>query len=105
LATQHTFNEAGDRPILQLNDGWRIAHDGALQWVIQRSSVTRRTGARRWQGRRFHVERDPLLRSIRELCDPLDQSAVETIKGWPARYCPDFSGQVAVATLLPMAAE
>jgi len=105
LATQHTFNEAGDRPILQLNDGCRIAHDGALQWVLQRSSVNRRTSARRWQGRRFHVERDPLLHSIRELCGDVDQSAAEIIKGWPPQYPPDCSGLVAITTLLPMAAE
>src|SRR4029450_5580101 len=89
LATQHTFNEAGGRPILQLNDGWRIAHDGALQWVLQRSSVNRSTSARRWQGRRFHVERDPLLRSVSELCGSVDQSAVDTIKLWPPRYRAD----------------
>jgi hypothetical protein len=105
LATQHTFNEAGDRPILQLNDGWRIAHDGALQWVLQRSSVNRRTSARRWQGRHFHVERDPLLRSIRELCGDVDEAAVETIKGWPSRYRAGFSAQPAGATVLSMAAE
>src|SRR4029453_11180525 len=101
LATQHTFNEAGERPILQLNDGWRIAHDGALQWVLQRSSVNRRTSARRWQGRHFHVERDPLLRSIRELCGDVDLSAAEGIKGWPPRYRADLFGHPVVTTLLP----
>ena len=104
-APQHTPNEAGDRPILELNDGWRVAHDGALQWILQRSSVKRGTTIRRWQGRRFHAERDSLLRSIAELCGAVDPSAVETIKGWQPRYRPDLSGQAAIPTLLPMAAE
>ena len=55
----------------------------------------------RWGGRRFHVERDPLLRSIAELCGP---GAIETIRAWPPAYCPGFPGQTAVTTFLPMAA-
>ena len=94
IATQPRFDEAGalgigDRLLLQLNDGWRLVHDGSLQWTLQRRHSTPRKTAK-WSGRRFHVERDPLLRSIAELCGPVDASAVETIKGWPPRYCRTF---------------
>jgi len=109
MATPCTPNEAAaseysDRQILRLNDGWRLAHDGSLQWILQRR-MSKPGKPAKWGGRRFHVERDPLLRSVRELCGDVDQSAAETIKGWSPRYRPDFSGQVAATTLLPMAAE
>jgi hypothetical protein len=109
LATPCTPNEAaasenGDRQLLRLNDGWRLAHDGSLQWILQRR-MSKPGKPAKWGGRRFHVERDPLLRSIRELCGDVDQSAAETIMGWPRRYRPDCSGLVAITTCLPMAAE
>jgi hypothetical protein len=109
LATRCTSNEVvplekGDRFLLQLNIGWRLAHDGSLQWILQRR-MSKLGKPAKWGGRRFHVERDPLLRSIAELCGPVDARTVETIRAWPPRYCPDFSGQAAVATFLPMAAE
>jgi hypothetical protein len=90
--------------LLQLNVGWRLAHDGSLQWILLRR-MSKLGKPAKWGGRRFHVERDPLLRSIAELCGPVDASAVETIWGWPPRYCPDLSGQAAVTNFLPMAAE
>jgi hypothetical protein len=97
--------EKGDRFLLQLNEGWRLAHDGSLQWILQRR-MSKLGKPAKWGGRRFHVEREPLLRSIAELCGPADGSAVETIRAWPpGYYCPDFSGQTAVTTFLPMAAE
>jgi hypothetical protein len=109
LATPCTSNEVGplekgDRLLLQLNVGWHLADDGSLQWILQRR-MSKLGKAAKWGGRRFHVERDPLLQSIAELCGPVDTSAVETIRAWPPGYCPDFSGQVAVSTFLPMAAE
>ena len=109
LATRCTSNEVvplekGDQFFLQLNDGWLLTHDGSLQWILQRRMSTLRKPAR-WGGRRFHLERDPLLRSIAELCGPVDASAVETIRAWPPRYCPNFPRQGAATTFLPMAAE
>ena len=109
LATRCTSNEVvplekGDRFLLQLNEGWRLAHDGSLQWILQQR-MSKLGKPAKWGGRRFHVERDPLLRPIAELCGPVDASAVETIRAWPPRYCPDFSGRAAVTTFLPMAAE
>ncbi len=89
-ATHRTSNEAGaagkgDRLLLQLNDGWRLAHDGHLQWILQRRN-SRPEKPATWTGRRFHVERDALLRSIAELCGAVDPQAVETIRGWPDCY-------------------
>ena len=98
----HRQIEAGDVPVLKLNDRWRLAHDGRLQWILQYRYGKAATA---WRGRRFHVERDSLLRSIAELCGLVDQAAIETIKGWSPRYRPDFSRQAGVTTLLPMAAE
>jgi hypothetical protein len=109
LATPCTSNEVGplekgDRLLLQLNEGWRLAHDGSVQWILQRR-MSKLGKPAKWGGRRFHVERDPLLRSIAELCGPVDARAVETIRAWPPGYCPGFPGQTAVTTFLPMAAE
>jgi hypothetical protein len=67
-------------PLLALSDHWRVAHDGRLQWIVEQ-----RRG-RRWRGRRFHVERDALLRSIAEMYGPIDPATVATIQAWPARY-------------------
>ena len=41
LAARCTSNEVvrlekGDRFLLQLNEGWHLAHDGSLQWVLLR---------------------------------------------------------------------
>ena len=110
LATHCTSNEVvrlekGDRLLLRLNVGWLLAHDGSVQWILQRRMSKLGKAAQWGGGRRFHVECDPLLRSIAELCGPVDASAVETIRAWPPRYSPGFSGQVAVTTFLPMAAE
>lgn len=68
-------------PILALNDRWRVASDGALQWIIEH-----RVGPTRWQQQRYHGERDALLCSIRELCGAVDASALTTIGGWPPRH-------------------
>jgi hypothetical protein len=78
---------------MTLNARWRVAHDARLQWILQYRYGKAATA---WRGRRFHVERDPLLRTIRELCGPVDPAAVGMIKAWPARYDP---GQSAVAAL------
>jgi hypothetical protein len=87
-----------------LNKGWRLAHEGSLQWILLRR-MSKLGKPAKWGGRRFHVELDSLLRSIAELCGPVDASVVETIRAWPPRYGPDFSGQAGITTLLPMAAE
>ena len=84
LATRCTSNEVvlpekGDRFLLQLNEGWRLAQDSSLQWILQRR-MSKFGKPVKWGGRRFHVERDPLLRSIAELCGPVDASADETIR-------------------------
>jgi hypothetical protein len=68
------------RPVLILNADWAVGDDGALQWLL-----LRRAG-RDWHPRRFHVQRDALLRSIRELCGGADPGVVETIGDWSALY-------------------
>jgi hypothetical protein len=80
------------RPILRLNKGWSVGDDAALQWFLLRAS------GKAWVPRRYHVERDALLRSIRELCGPVDPAALETIRRWPPKYRPDFAAAPARAT-------
>jgi hypothetical protein len=58
-----------------LNSHWAVGDDGALQWLL-----LRRAG-NNWHPRRFHVERDALLRSICELCGAVDAAAIATIRG------------------------
>ena len=91
--------QTGDTSVLGLNARWRIGHDDTLQWILQ---IREGKG---WRGRRFHVERDPLLRSIGELCGEVDLAAVDAIKAWPPRYRPDFLVPSSAPISLPMAAE
>jgi hypothetical protein len=51
-----------------LNPHWAVGDDGALQWLL-----LRRAGLD-WHPRRFHIERDALLHSIRELCGMVDMA-------------------------------
>lgn len=76
-ATETALNEA----TMALNARWRVRDDGRLQWHLE---YVKPNG--KWIGRRFHVERDPLLRSIRELCGEVDQAAIATVEGWPRLY-------------------
>jgi len=68
------------RRVLRLNADWAVSDDGEMQWSLLRA----RGG--RWMPRRFHVERDALLRSVRELCGPVDAAAVVEIRGWPPMW-------------------
>jgi hypothetical protein len=79
-ATDGAEKMTGDIPLLSVNDRWRVAHDQRLQWILQ----VRR--GRQWHGRRFHVERDALLRSIRELCGPAAPATLAIIARWPRLY-------------------
>lgn len=79
-AAQEAPTDYGGRPIQRLNEDWAVSDDGQLQWLLLRA------GGETWRPRRYHVERDALLRSIRELCGPVDAAAVEAIGGWPALY-------------------
>ena len=69
-----------DIPILSLNDRWRVAHDGQLQWILQK----REGGS--WYGKLFPCSRSSLVRSIAERCGDLDIDVLATIEEWPERY-------------------
>jgi len=71
------------RPVVKLNSHWAVGDDGALQWFL-----LRRAGDD-WHPRRYHAERNALLRSICELCGAIDAAAVTAIRAWPALYQPD----------------
>jgi hypothetical protein len=84
------------RPVLLLNSDWAVGDDSALQWFLHRRA------GEGWHPRRFHVERDALLRSICELCGTADAAVVATIRGWPTLYRPDA---LAVPTTRPGASD
>ena len=69
-----------DRPILNINNQWRIAHDGIKQWVLQRQIGSQ------WHGKKFNTTRENLLRSIMANCDDVDPDLVKEISHWPDRY-------------------
>jgi hypothetical protein len=65
---------------IAINARWRVIYDGQRQWILQSRE------GRGWRDRRFHVERDPLLRSIHELCWPIDTPGVRAVEALPFRY-------------------
>ena len=69
------------RAVLRLNAVWAVSDDGKVQWFL-----LRRAGAN-WHPRRYHVERESLLRSIAELCGSVDSTAAKTIRAWPLLHC------------------
>ena len=75
-----------DTPILQLNDRWRIAHDGEVQWVLQERKGKASRKSSGWRGRSFNRRRHALERSIREHTDSVDPAALAIIAEWPERY-------------------
>jgi hypothetical protein len=79
-----------DTPILDLNDTWRVAHDGRLQWILQRRA---KNGV--WHGNAYCVTQAALLRNIRERCGPVDPAAVKVIEGWHPTYHPMLAAPAA----------
>jgi hypothetical protein len=76
---------ASKAPGVRLNAQWRVRDDGAVQWVLElRHSKPGK--AERWSGRRFHVERAALLRSINELCRSVDPHHLAAIAALPKVY-------------------
>ena len=72
--------------VVRLNANWRVRDDGALQWLLELQHGEPGK-AEKWCGRRFHVDRDVLLRSIAELCGPVAPSALAVIIALPKFYC------------------
>lgn len=60
-----------------LNDKWRVTWD-SLQWILEN-----RSRKERWEGRRFHQQREWLVRSIRELCGPVEPDAMAALQRLP----------------------
>jgi len=78
--------------VAKLNTSWRIiaCRDG-IQWILQRLAG-KRHGQPRWEGKRYCRTRKALMRSVHDLCGPVDATAVailerlpEWIKGKAAR--------------------
>jgi hypothetical protein len=59
-------DEAYPYVVARLNANWRVVEcRGRLQWILQYRRG-QRNGQPTWCGRRFHTDRDALLRSVRE---------------------------------------
>lgn len=68
-----------DTPILQLNDRWRLAHDGNLQWVLQLRQGRVRSKASGYVSRRFYTSRGALLAAVNRLCGSISPAAARTL--------------------------
>lgn len=71
--------------IARLNSRWRVTDDG-IQWILEvrrGHKTVKRSG---WTGRRYHRQRTPLIRSIGELCEPIDADALAIIQALPDCY-------------------
>jgi hypothetical protein len=64
----------GDFPIIAINDRWRIADDGAIQWIIQRRA------GKTWRGDKFLNVRKHLLTWLRRLEILTSEVEVEVMK-------------------------
>ena len=86
----------GQGPILepftiQLNNRWRVIND-PLQFILQRKHTRNNKAGFSWDGRRFCRTRLFLLRSIRELAEDVDSSAlalIEALPDWHQDFDPD----------------
>ena len=93
------MSKPGAMLIIQLNERWRVADDGELQWMLQRKAnkgrAQRADGSLRspYRTRSFCETRAALLRCIREYCGQVDGAALRTVEGLPERY----GGPVVVA--------
>mgnify|MGYP003375773489 CR=1 FL=1 len=64
-----------DKPILQLNDHWRLAHDGQLQWVLQVRKGQVRAKASGFVSKRFYTSRTALMAAVATWCGVISPSA------------------------------
>jgi hypothetical protein len=75
--------------IARLNDRWRVVDD-PIQWILQYRRNKHGSSAEDvedvWGGRRFFRTRTALLRDVRELCGPVDPSALRIIASLPDRH-------------------
>jgi len=67
--------------IVQLNDRWRVNGTDGMQWQLEQ-----RAAQGRWRPKKFHAERDCLLKSIRRMCGEASPAAIARIRLWPAIY-------------------
>lgn len=71
--------------IARLNGRWLLADDG-IQWILAVRRGLKGAAGTKWSGRRFHRCRTSLIRSIGELCVPVDPGAMAIVRTLPDRY-------------------
>ncbi len=74
-----------------LNERWRVADDGKLQWCLQcrRRNMVRSDGSedpRSWQGSAYCTSRRALLSNIRERAGDVEPAALAVIEQLPETY-------------------
>jgi hypothetical protein len=69
-----------DTQLIGLNNRWRLAHDGLVQWVLQR-----REGSN-WYGRNFLTSKASLLKAIEDSCGEVGTDTLDLIETWPEKY-------------------
>ena len=75
-----------DKPLLQLNDRWRIAHDGKAQWILQVRKGNPRAKASGYASKKFYLRRTPLIAAIDEYCGDVAGHKTWILASWPERY-------------------
>jgi hypothetical protein len=68
-----------DKPILQLNDRWRLAHDGQLQWVLQVRKGHARVKASGFASKRFYTSSTALTSAVTRLCGVITPAAEQAL--------------------------
>lgn len=71
--------------IANLNARWRVVDD-PLQWILQVRKGRPTAKASGWRDRRFHVQRTALMRSVAELCGPVEPEACRMLAALPATH-------------------
>ena len=71
--------------IVVMNARWRVTDD-LRQWIVEVRKGQQRDKASGWAGRRFHLQRTALIRSVQELCAPLEPEALEALRSLPAQH-------------------
>lgn len=81
------------RVLFYLNDWWRVAEDGRLQWFLQERRATaaragdrRATGRYRWDTRSYNAFRPVLERNIKAWAGVVPAAALADLAALPERY-------------------
>ncbi len=86
--------------VLQITEGWRLAEDGELQWILQRENPKAKHDRNRWQSVAYCGTREGLLEVAlpHHGVTPSDAAAL-SLKSLPECYEPGALERLAVVSL------